>query len=131
MLLFRDRSKGGKKSKIGKKKRQVKTERVNTAKSSREQVPTDLLPVLSLEGVALQLGPIAAGETRGPTSAGERRFLYSPVAADPAASARAESRAMSPGLRMLPRQRSHLRGAPAASLLHPNIYISCFLPGSI
>lgn len=64
-----------KKSQSFENDRQLKTERVNTANSSREQVPTDLLPVLSLEGVALQLGPIAAGKTRGPTSAGERRFL--------------------------------------------------------
>lgn len=63
---------------------------------------------------------------------GRRKALsYSPVPAAPAASARAESREMSPALRMLPRLRSHLRGAPAAALLHPNIYISCFLPGSI
>lgn len=61
-----------KKSKIWKKKKkQLKTERVNTAKSSREQVPTDLFPVLSLEGFPLQLGPIAAGKTRGSTSAGK------------------------------------------------------------
>lgn len=33
--------------------------------------------------------------------------------------------------RILPRRCSHPRGASAASLLHPNIYISCFLPGCI
>lgn len=91
-----------KKSKLRKKKRQLKTERINTAKTSREQVPTDL-PALGLEGVALQLGPIAAGNTRGPTWAGKGAF-YSPLPADPAARARAQSRVMSPGLLMLPRQ---------------------------
>lgn len=74
LLLLGDRSKG-RKSQSFEKKRQLETERVNTAKTSREQVPTDLLPALSLEGVALQLGPIAAGKTRGPTSAGKGAFL--------------------------------------------------------
>lgn len=71
LLLFRDRSNRKKSQRFGKKKKQLKTERVNTAKSSREQVPTDLFPVLSLEGFPLQLGPIAAGKTRGSTSAGK------------------------------------------------------------
>lgn len=64
-----------KKSQSFEKVRQLKTERVNTAKRSGEQVPTDLLLALSLEGVALRLGPMAAGTKRGPTSEGERRFL--------------------------------------------------------
>lgn len=56
------------------KVRELKTEQVNTAKSSREQVPTDLL-ALSLEGVALQLGPSTAGMKRSPTSEGKGASL--------------------------------------------------------
>lgn len=72
-LLFGVRSK--EKSQSFEKVRQLKTERVNTAKRSGEQVPTDLLLALSLEGVALWLGPMAAGTKRGPNSEGERRFI--------------------------------------------------------
>lgn len=64
-----------KKSQSFEQVRQLKTERLSTAKRSREQVPTDLLLVLSLEGVALRVGPIAAGMKRSPTSGGERHFL--------------------------------------------------------
>jgi len=64
-----------KKSESFEKFRELKRERVNTAKSSSEQAPTDLLPALCLEGAALRPGAIAAGTQVCPTSEGERRFL--------------------------------------------------------
>lgn len=61
----------------------------------------------------------------------QKTLSYSPFPTDPLTSSRAESSTMRLCFRMLPRRCSHPRGASAASLLHPNIYISCFLPGCI
>lgn len=61
-----------------------------------------------------------------------KALSYSRFPADPPARDRAESRAMRFCFRMLPWRRCHPRGASSTgSPLHPNIYISCFLPGCI
>lgn len=130
LLLFRDRSNRKKVKDLKKKKKATENREGKHSKKQQRASPHRSLPSTQFGGFS---PPTWSHCCRQDTRfhLGRQKLSYSPLSADPSARARAESRVMSLGLRMLPQQHSHLRGAPAGSLLHSNIYISCFLPGSI